>query len=292
MRLTGRLLMAGTLASLALRVALGAQEGTAREGAAREGTLSPPAREDRVVPVYDEPRHRQMFQSGTTRVLELRVLPGDMSLFHSHYDPVLYVNFATGGLRTQDLGKDWSQPAVGRGARAGGPAGAPSEGAAPAAAPAPAATAAAAAIPATRPVVRVSSTTSYVERPVTHRIMNTGTSMVRALVLVNQTAGNDSTSEKEAGFDGVAETAEMANKWYRAYRFTLAPGQVATHRHTTQAFLTQTTEGTATAQGTRLWALNEPAAWAFFEAGDRHEVRNTGSGPLELVEIEVRQPAR
>jgi quercetin dioxygenase-like cupin family protein len=270
MRLTVRLLMASALALVAFRVGLGAQE-----GAAREGAPSPPASEDRVVPVYDEPRHRQMFQSGTTRVLELRVLPGDMSLFHSHYDPVLYVNFATGALRTQELGKDWSQPAAGRGAPAASERTAP-----------------AAAVPAGRPMVRVSSTTSYVERPVTHRIMNTGTSMVRALVLVNQTAGNDSTTEKDAGFDGVAAMAEMANKWYRAYRFTLAPGQVATHRHTTQAVLTQTTEGTATAQGARLWALNEPAAWAFFEAGDRHEVRNTGTKPLELVEIEVRQPAR
>jgi quercetin dioxygenase-like cupin family protein len=281
MRLKRLLLTASALGALAFRAGLGAQE-----GAARETALSPPASEDRVVPVHDEPRHRQMFQSGTTRVLELRVLPGDMSLFHSHHDPVLYVNFATGGLRTQDLGKDWSQPAAGRGGRAGGPAAPPA-----AAAPAPAVTAAAAAIPA-RPLVRVSSTTSYVERPVTHRIMNTGTSMVRALVLVNQTAGNDATTQKDAGFDGVAETAEMTNTWYRAYRFTLAPGQVATHRHTTQAFLAQTTEGTATAQGARLWALNEPAAWAFFEAGDRHEVRNTGAGPLELVEIEVRQPAR
>jgi oxalate decarboxylase/phosphoglucose isomerase-like protein (cupin superfamily) len=138
-------------------------------------------------------------------------------------------------------------------------------------------------------MIRASSTTSYVERPVTHRVMNTGTTMVRALVVVNQTAGTDATTEKEAGFEGAPE---LSNKWYRAYRITLAPGQAATHVHTTPAFLAQTTDGTATAKGSRLWALNDIAAWAFFDAGDRHEVRNTGAGPVEFLEIEVRQPAR
>lgn len=251
MRAAGPIVMAGVLAMLAFRVGLGAQEA--------------PLAENRVVPVYEEPRHRQVFTSGTTRILELLVLPGDTSLFHSHTDPVLYVNLASGALRTQELGKDWSQP--GRGGRAGGPA---------------------QAAPAT-PAVRVSSTTSYVERPVTHRIMNTGASTVHALVVVNQTAGSEATTERDAGFDGMPE---MANKWYRAYRFSLAPGQAVMHRHTTPAVLAQTADGSATAQGARLWALNDTGAWAFFAADDRHEIRNTGSAPVELVEIEVRQPAR
>jgi len=227
---------------------------------------------DRVVPVYEEPRHRQIFRSGTTRVLELIVLPGDMSLFHSHEDPIVYINLSSGALRTQELGKAWSQPGGRGGARAGG-AGAP------AAAPAAPATPASA--------VRVTSTTSYAQTPATHRITNTGTGIVHALVVVNQTTGTDATTPKDAGFEG---TPELTNSWFRSYRFELPPGQTGTHTHKTPVFLAQTSDGTAVAQGKRLWALNEVGAWAFFDAGSAHEIRNTSTGTVEFVEIEVRQP--
>jgi uncharacterized cupin superfamily protein len=231
--------------------------------------------QDRVVPVYEEPRHRQVFQSGTTRVLELIVLPGDTSLFHRHTDPIVYVNLSSGALRTQELGKEWSQPG-GRGGARGTAAGVP-----------PQATPPAPATPA--PLVRVTSTTSYAQTPVTHRITNTGTGTVHALVVVNQTAGTDATTPNDAGFDGMPE---LTNSWFRVYRFTLPPGQAGTHNHKMPTFLAQTSDGTAVAQGKRLWALNDVGAWAFFDAGTAHEIRNTYTEPVEFVEVEVRQPAR
>ena len=237
--------------------------------------LPDPAGQDRIVPVYDEPRHRQVFRSGSTRVLELIVLPGDTSLFHSHEDPIVYINLSAGALRTQELGKDWSQPGGRGGARGAPAAGAPAPPAAAPAAPAPA--------------VRVTSTTGYAQTPVTHRITNTGTGTVHALVVVNQTKGTDATTPKDAGFEGMPE---LTNNWFRAYRFSLPPGQYGTHTHKTPAFLAQTSDGTAVSQGGRLSALNEPGDWAFFDAGTAHEMRNTSTATVEFVEIEVRQPAR
>ena len=240
--------------------------------------LPDPAGQDRVVPVYEEPRHRQVFKSGTTRILELIVLPGDTSLFHSHEDPIVYINLSSGALRTQELGKDWSQPGGRGGARGAAAAGAAAPPAAarrrrrrrlrPFASPAP---------PATR------------RRRLTHRITNTGTGTVHALVVVNQTKGTDATTPKDAGFEGMPE---LTNNWFRAYRFSLPPGQYGTHTHKTPAFLAQTSDGTAVAQGGRLWALNELGDWAFFDAGTAHEMRNTSTATVEFVEIEVRQPAR
>jgi uncharacterized cupin superfamily protein len=252
------------LASAAL--ALGVTAGAVR---AQEARLPDPPTGDRVVPVYEEPRHRQIFRSGTTRILELIVLPGDTSLFHSHEDPIAYVNLSGSTLRTQELGKEWSQGG-GRGARAGG---------APAPAPAPAA--------APGPAVRVTSTTSYAQTPATHRIANTGTGIVHALVVVNQTKGTDATTPKDAGFEG---TPELTNNWFRVYRFSLPPGQTGTHTHKTPTFLTQTSEGTAVARGARLRALNQPGDWAFFDAAVSHEITNTSTGTVEFVEVEVRQP--
>jgi hypothetical protein len=231
--------------------------------------LPDPAGQDRVVPVYEEPRHRQIFKAGTTRILELIVLPGDTSLFHSHEDPIAYINLSGSTLRTQELGKEWSQGGGRGGARAGGT-------------PAPAPVAAPAA-----PAVRVTSTTSYAQTPATHRIANTGTGVVHALVVVNQTKGTDSTTPKDAGFEG---TPELTNSWFRVYRFSLPPGQTGTHTHKTPAFLAQTSDGTAVARGARLRALNETGDWAFFDAGASHEITNTSTATVEFVEVEVRQP--
>jgi len=135
----------------------------------------------------------------------------------------------------------------------------------------------------------VTSTTSYAQTPATHRISNTGSGIVHALVVVNQTKGTDATTPKDAGFEGMPE---LTNNWFRTYRFSLPPGQYGTHAHKTPALLAQTSDGTAVAQGGRLWALNELGDWAFFDAGTAHEIRNTSTATVEFVEIEVRQPAR
>jgi quercetin dioxygenase-like cupin family protein len=247
-------------------VALGVSAGALR--AQETPRLPDPVGQDRTVPVYEEPRHRQIFKSGTTRILELIVLPGDTSLFHTHEDPIAYINLSGSTLRTQELGKEWSQGGGRGGARAGG-----------------AAPAAAAAVPA--PGVRVTSTTSYAQTSATHRIANTGTGIVHALVVVNQTKGTDATTPKDAGFDGMPE---LTNSWFRVYRFSLPPGQAGTHTHKTPTFLAQTSDGTAVTQGAQLRAHNQAGDWAFFDAGVAHEMRNTGTATVEFVEVEVRQP--
>jgi quercetin dioxygenase-like cupin family protein len=254
-----RAVLAAAVVSASVAAAVRAQEAP---------RAAEPAGQDRIVPVYEEPRHRQIFRSGTTRILELIVLPGDTSLFHTHEDPIAYINLSASALRTQELGKDWSQGGGRGAARAGGAA-------APAAAPAPA------------PAVRVTSTTSYAQTPATHRIANTGTGIVHALVVVNQTKGTDATTPKDAGFEG---TPELTNTWFRVYRFALPPGQTGTHTHRAPAFLAQTSEGTAVARGARLRALNAAGDWAFFDPGVAHEISNTSTGTVEFVEVEVRQP--
>ena len=133
----------------------------------------------------------------------------------------------------------------------------------------------------------MTSTTSYAQTPATHRITNTGTGIVHALVVVNQTKGTDATTPKDAGFEGMPE---LANNWFRVYRFSLPPGQTGTHTHKTPAFLAQTSDGTATARGARLRALNQVGDWAFFDSGVAHEISNTSTATVEFVEVEVRQP--
>jgi quercetin dioxygenase-like cupin family protein len=250
--------------------------------------------ESPVVPVHEEPHHREVFQYGTTRILDLRVPPGDISWFHSHEWPVLYMTLGTSRVRTQNLGDDWGG---GGGARPGGAqtANAPSGAQPNAAAGGPRAAGAgggsasppAAQAPPVRRTPRATSTTSYVDRPVTHRIENIGEGLFSAMVVVNETNGDDSTSVADAGFDS---EPELTNPWFRSYRVTLAAGEeTGSHEHTTPVVIFQAIDGKAIANGPMSFELNRPGQWAFYDVGVAHTMENLGDAAVELLEIEVRR---
>ncbi len=227
-----------------------------------------------AVPVHHEPHHRQVFQYGPMRILDLQLPPGDRSWFHTHEWPVLYVTLSQGQMRTQNLGDEWGGGRAGRGgtARQGGAAGGRASGAP---------------VPSAPPAPRPTSTTSYAERPITHRLENTGTAMIRAIVVVNETPGDETVSEDAAGFTTMPE---LTNGWFRAYRIALGPGETtAAHRHRAPVAIIQATPGRGIGAGAMTFELNEPGQWAFFDADDGHEVRNTGEGRVEFIEVEVRR---
>jgi quercetin dioxygenase-like cupin family protein len=108
------------------------------------------------------------------------------------------------------------------------------------------------------------------------------------MVVLNETPGNDTTTEAAAGFDA---KPELTNRWFRAYRIVLEPGQkTESHAHGTPVAVFQAIAGKGLGLGAVRWEFNEPGQWAFFDAGDRHEIRNVGDGRLELIEVEVRRP--
>jgi len=232
---------------------------------------------EQVVPVYHEPHHRQLFAYGTTRILEGQVPPGDMSWYHVHAEPVLYITLSASAQRTQVLGEDWGRgregaaPAAAGAARGGPPAGrgAPPNGAAPA--------------------IRATSTTSYFDQPVTHRITNAGDRLFRFMVVSNASPGDESASTPaDTGFAG---TTEMTNRWFRAYRIKLAPGQsTEMHRHSTESVIVQVSDGQAFATGPMTWDLGEQGRWAWFDGGKEHQIKNVGTVPFEAIEVEVRRP--
>jgi hypothetical protein len=139
-----------------------------------------------------------------------------------------------------------------------------------------------------QPAVRATSTTSYFETPITHRLTNIGTGLLRAMVVVNETPGDDTVSEQAAGFAG---TPELANKWFRSYRRTLAAGEsLPAETHHAPVAIIQANDGNGRAEGPMKFELNETGQWAFFDAGVAHTLRNVGDAPLELLEIELRYP--
>jgi uncharacterized protein (DUF885 family) len=228
-----------------------------------------------VVPVFHEPHHRMLFAAGTTKILEGQLPPGDTSWYHVHTEPILYITLSQSQQRTQVLGQEMNAgrgapPAVGRANAppAPGRGGAPPNG----------------------PAIRATSTTSYYDEPVTHKITNVGDRLFRFMVVTNASPGDEKGTNTGAGFPG---KAELSNRWFRAYRQTLAPGQVSEpHRHTTEAVIVQVSDGRGVAVGPMTWEFWEPGRWAWFDADKVHEIRNTGTVPLEYIEVEVRRPDR
>jgi len=243
-----------------------------------------------VMPVHQEPHHRQVFQYGPLRIIDLQIPPGDMSWFHTHEWPVFYLTVADSQTRTQILGQEWGARGRGAGpAAAGGGAAAPGAAAPRGGQPPPPAggqPARAGGPPRFRP--RLMSDVSYAERAVTHRIHNNGTGLYRALGVINETSGGDEAITEEAA--GFAGKAESANRWFRVYRVALAPGEkTPAHQHKAPVVVLQDSAGKGTASGPMSFELNEPGQWAFFDTGARHEIANNGSERLEVIEVEIRR---
>jgi mannose-6-phosphate isomerase-like protein (cupin superfamily) len=269
------------------------------QGQTQPAAWQPPNEEGQgqtpVMPVHQEAHHRQVFQYGPLRIIDLQIPPGDTSWFHTHQWPVFYLTVADSQTRTQILGEEWG----GRGRGAGPGRGLPPAGAAAGAAAAPAAAPPATAPPAAPPRAggagggrgfrpRLFSDVSYAERPVSHRIQNIGTGLYKALGVINETQGGDETvTEEAAGFSGKAESS---NRWFRIHRVVLQPGaKTPAHQHKASVVVFQDSAGKGLAIGPMSFEFNEPGAWGFFDVGVRHEISNTGSAPLELIEVEVRR---
>jgi quercetin dioxygenase-like cupin family protein len=217
--------------------------------------------DDKVVPVHEEPRHRLVFDSPGTKILDVQIPPGDTTLFHTHSDPILYVNMSSSQTRSQTLGREWTGSDTTR-----SPARIVAEVQAP-----------------PRPG-RMNSVTSYATQPLTHRVNNVGQTLFRLIGITNASPGDESTAPS-ADF---AATPELENRWFRGYRWSLGERATAEHRHANPVAIV-IVAGQASVAGTTLVPLPPAGAYAFLDADVPHTLQAVG-GAAEIVEVEVRRP--
>lgn len=223
------------------------------------------------VPIVQEPRHRVVFESGTTRIHDVQIPPGDTTLYHIHDTAILYVPISRSQTRSQVLGGEWSGGEGGR---------------APAAAAAPSASSAA---PSASSATRVSSIITYLEKPVTHRVNNVGDGLFRLIAVVNRSSGSDADGDDVSG---LSSKPELSNRYYRAHRVALAPGQsTASHRHATAVVVVQQSAGRVSVDGSTKAELTEPGKFAFHDGSGTHQLKNIGTSAIEVIEVELRGAA-
>lgn len=213
------------------------------------------AQGEKVVPVHEEPRHRLVFDSPLTKILDIQIPPGDTTLFHTHSDPILYVSISNSQMRNQTLGGEWPVPGAAK-PQAAEPR-----------------------------VGRMMSTTSYAVKPLTHRVNNIGQTLFRLIGITNASAGDES-NDASIGF---AAQPEISNPWFRGYRVALGK-TTQEHRHANPVAIVLVS-GRALVSGptSKEMRLNTIGAFAWVEANESHSLRGADEAS-EVVEVEVRRP--
>jgi hypothetical protein len=130
------------------------------------------------------------------------------------------------------------------------------------------------------------STTSYGEKPQTHRVNNIGPTLFRLIGITNPTAGDTS----DAPSTDFSIAPEITNHWFRGYRHMLSDAMSADHRHANPVVIVNV-EGQAAVLTNKAWReLASPGALVFVDAGTVHALRGKTDG-AQVVEVEIRQPS-
>ena len=223
--------------------------------------------QDQVVPVHEEPRHRMIFETASARVLDIQIPPGETTLYHTHRQPILYVTMSTSRTRNQNHGGEWSA--------APAPAGAKMDDSNLAIAP-------------TSPPGRMMSTTSYAEKPQTHRVNNIGETLFRLIGVTNESDG-DASEAPSASFDS---KPEIANRWFRGYRHVLQKDETVGHTHDNPVAVVLAAGATTLEMKNaerRVRSADVPGFIGYVVAGDGHTLRGLAAD-THVIEVEVRQP--
>jgi predicted metal-dependent enzyme (double-stranded beta helix superfamily) len=203
-----------------------------------------------AVPVYREPGHRLVFESPLVRVLDVRLSPGDTSAYHVHAAPMVGIVIQGARIWTQQPG---ATP---------GPVAAPEA------------------------VPSVFDNWSQA-LPYTHRVANVDTVPLHYVVAEWLAASG---WETPALPDGPSRRLIKEGPTTRVYEITLSPGTATeAHTHAAPGLTVQATSGALSDDGTpRAKGGAGTGSWSWRGAQYRHVLRNDGSTPLIIYEIDWR----
>jgi quercetin dioxygenase-like cupin family protein len=204
-----------------------------------------------AVQVYQEARHRPVFENSLVRLLDVRVPAGDTTAYHVHADH--HIAIVISGARTWDQGMGEAAPESASKAM---------------------------------PVGSVFDNASD-SLPYTHRVGNADTVAFRYLVaqLLGPSEVASTVLPPSSGLRFDRRTMGA-----RVYRVTLAPGQsTPRHRHAAPGLTVQVGAGKLSIDGTaaeRSSPESGPGAWWWRGAGSEHVLRNSGAQAVDIVEID------
>ncbi len=203
------------------------------------------------VPMQEEPRHRLVLTHQQLRVMDVKIRPGDTTLFHVHDVPALYVAISAAPVDLQLLDGKWggTHPAADPGRKPGD----------------------------------VNVDTSYVRHPVTHRVTNVGSQLFNLIAITNSTA-----SPNDSGSSEIPGALELQNRWFSQSRARLSAGVAQRwYSAASPTIVVQPTQGAAAVllESGEQHVLNAPGSWALVPAGARYQLTSASSATLVVVQV-------
>lgn len=203
------------------------------------------------VPMHEEPRHRLVLTHQQLRVMDVRIPPGDTTMFHVHDVPALYVAVSAAPVDIQLRNDKWggTHPAADPGRKPGD----------------------------------VNVDTSYVRAPITHRVTNVGSQLFNLIAITSSTV-----SPRDSGWPEMPGATEVQNRWFTQSRARLAAG--ATPRWYSASMPTVVVQPLPGAAAVLLESgeehvLNAAGSWALVPAGARYRLTSPGSATLVVVQV-------
>lgn len=212
-------------------------------------STAPVAEENVVVPVYEEPYHRLIFEMEDVRVFNTSIPAGDASRYHRHENPTLYVVLNYSLMRNRNLGEDWTSPDPNR-----------------------------------SPPPGALLFRNYADEPQEHRVDNIGTGSFQVIGVINDTAGGggssgiaDETKISNQWFDAYHYRLEpgKSSSGHRHDNPVIVIQVSGGHSH-------------VLVDGRRGSAKTVKGNWSWHEAGVGHRLLNSGDTDVKLVEIEIK----
>ena len=204
-----------------------------------------------AVPVFLEPRHHLVYENALVRVLDVRVAPGETTGYHVHANR--HIAVVISGART------WEQ----------------FSGQAPSA------------VESVADSIGTVFDNASASLPYTHRVGNADTMPFR-YVVAQLLAPAEIVSPALPASSGLLLHRDSLGA--RIYRVRLAPGQsTPKHRHAPPGLTVQVTPGTLRLEGTAPEGASKESgagAWWWRKAGTKHVLRNIGTSPVDVVEID------
>lgn len=198
------------------------------------------------VPVYEEPRHRLVFENDLVMILDVDLPPGYESLYHEHKLDLLYVTISGTQVWAQPLGGEKREADVKTGD------------------------------------LRFSSDNH--ELPHIHRVGNVGTAPFRIIGI--GVKGDVSNTVVPIQGDMQAVELVDRKPHASVYRIRLEPGeQSGLHRHNlpfTRVYLYGGTVRNGPGEATRV----EAGEFLWHEGGKSHRYENIGDQPIEIIEMQ------
>jgi hypothetical protein len=71
--------------------------------------VSPRYNKNKIVQVYDEPKHKLVFKKGEVKILDVQIMPHDTTQFHIHSNPMFFVSLGWQKDAGQQLNAKWSE---------------------------------------------------------------------------------------------------------------------------------------------------------------------------------------